>query len=144
MRSHVTELEHDVEATPGNRRDFDRKEFRTAGTAFLLAEDSRDTGHAVRVWTRDVSVSGARLSSNEEIPPRKFYLKLLLPQLKDQLLECEIMNRDEKARVGINGKERREFLYGIRFLSALPSTELPAQLQPLLETSSSSAPPRST
>ncbi|MCA9089913.1 MAG: PilZ domain-containing protein [Planctomycetaceae bacterium] len=144
MPGHVTELEQHVEATPGNRRDSNRKEFRTAGTAYLLADDARDTGHSIRVWTRDVSVSGAKLSSNEEILPRKFYLKLLLPQLKDQLLECEIMNRDEKARVGINGKERREFLYGIRFLNVLSATELPTQLQPLLEPSSTSTPSGST
>ena len=132
MQGYMTTRKEYVHLSEAERREFDRREFRTVGTVYL-PKTGTTPARCEKVWTRDVSMTGAKLSVKNEIPESRMYLKLLLPQFKDTLLECEIVHRSIVVRQAINGKERHEHVYGVRFLQLLREEQFAPQLKELLE-----------
>ncbi|MEZ5941217.1 MAG: PilZ domain-containing protein [Planctomycetaceae bacterium] len=117
MRSSITSSDDCVETSDVNRREFERLDYRTVGTAFSPEEGPDNPEVLTRVWTRDVSLSGAKLSSNIDLSGRRLYLKLLLPQFNDIIIDCSVVRRYKQVRESLSGKERVEFLYGVKFTS---------------------------
>ncbi|MCA8994176.1 MAG: PilZ domain-containing protein [Planctomycetaceae bacterium] len=117
MSGFASSKETTTEMSVENRRQFERLDYRTVGTAYSPESGPEAPEVLTRVWTRDVSLSGAKLSSNIDLSGRRLYLKLLLPQFKDTIIECNVVRRYKHVRESLAGKERVEFLYGVQFLS---------------------------
>lgn len=73
-----------------DRRRDERISYRSAGRVY---PQNPTHGDPVKVWTNDVSVSGAALLSHEEIAWDNFYLELILPKFAGKALECEVVGK---------------------------------------------------
>lgn len=133
MRGFVSAKDAYVDIPGDNRREFDRIDYRTVGTAYAMADGPDKPEMLIRVWTRDVSISGAKLSSNSDISGRRLYLKLLLPQFKDCVIECEVVRQYKQVRESLTKQERVEFLYGVRFIDLHKRDALPANVLEALD-----------
>jgi hypothetical protein len=132
--SSVLETETQLHQDAGReRREFDRMDYRTCGAAYAASQGEDGLPVVQRVWTRDVSMTGARISANGDIPTRKIYLKLVLPQFRDTVIECEVVRRQQFVREAINGKQRQEFVFGVRFLHLHQNRALPEDVRTALE-----------
>lgn len=77
------------------------------------------TGKLVRsrAWTDDLSTTGARITSETHLIGTQIWLRIMLPQLKDQLIEADVIR--EIAATDTFSRQladiRRSF-YGVRFV----------------------------
>lgn len=84
-----------------------------------------------RAWTDDLSLTGARITSEQPLQGDKYFVRLMLPELKDQIIACEIVREIPIARETIgNMFDIRRSYYGIRFIG-LATEEVVRQIEQL-------------
>jgi hypothetical protein len=93
------------------------EELRTATrigvrTPVVVYYEDGDVLVRMRAWTDDLSTSGARLTTEQELPSQSLYARIMLPELKDKLIECEVV-REVSAKGNLY--DIRRCCYGIRF-----------------------------
>lgn len=87
-------------------------------TLVTVLSDTPDGGTAPSVfkaWTEDISASGMQLACNEELPQGKICVRILLPELEDKIVECEIVRRGQRRPTGLLANAGPRFVYGVRF-----------------------------
>jgi hypothetical protein len=133
MPGYVAATGEFLDTSGAERREFDRMDYRTVGVTYSAPRGAGLPPTVERVWTRDVSMTGAKISANADIPSRKIYLKLVLPQFKETIIECEIVRRQQVVRQAINGHERQEFVFGVKFVHLHNNKALPQHVVEALE-----------
>lgn len=111
-----------------NRRE-ERFDFRTTGFVFPLKEEGMEASQApVRIWTVDVSTTGALVRSYEPIAAERVLVELVLPQMAGSLIEGKLVRSKEDVAKYVNGKELNSYLYGIQFTTLVERKSVPAEL----------------
>ena len=73
-----------------NNRSHDRTSFRTAATVLEV----HGVSEAIQMYTDDISASGVKLTTREEIKLTDIYLKILMPGLEHQLVCGKIVRHE--------------------------------------------------
>jgi|688.fasta_scaffold00508_33 hypothetical protein len=85
--------------------------------------DDQGDVNRFRGWTDDLSTVGAKLITENALKGWQIYVRIMLPELKDQLILCEVI-REEAAIIHsfrYSLREIRRSCYGVRFVdSATP------------------------
>lgn len=103
-----------------------RVDFRTTGFAFpLKPEGLAPLAAPVRIWTVDVSTTGALVRCYEKIESQRVLVELVMPQMAGAFIEGTIARSSEETARYLNGKERRSFLYGIQFTRLIKKDSVP-------------------
>lgn len=103
-----------------------RVDFRTTGFAFpLKPEGLAPLGAPVRIWTVDVSTTGALVRCYEKIESQRVLVELVMPQMAGSFIEGSIARSSEETARYLNGKERKSFLYGIQFTRLVKKDAVP-------------------
>lgn len=88
-------------------------------------------GHLTRTraWTDDLSNTGARITSEHPLIGEEFYIRIMLPDLKNQVILCEVM-REIQVTADMIGNmfDIRRAYYGIRFVG-LASDQILNQIE---------------
>ena len=96
------------------KRQHSRAPVRTLVT--VIANDSHGAPpQPYKAWTEDISASGMQFACNEELPPGRIHVRILLPQLEDKIIECEIVRKRRRESTGLLKNVGPRFLYGARF-----------------------------
>ncbi len=69
-----------------------------------------------RAWTDDLSVVGARITSEVQLDDSEVWLRIMLPDLKDQVIRSEIVREVPPPSDSLKIADIRRSYYGIRFL----------------------------
>lgn len=70
-----------------------------------------------RAWTDDLSVTGARITAEHPLDGSKLLVRIMLPDLKDQVIIAEIVREIDSSSIPNNLlMDIRRSFYGIRFL----------------------------
>lgn len=69
-----------------------------------------------RAWTDDLSNQGARITSEVQIDDSEVWLRIMLPDLKDQIIQSEIVREVPPPSDSLKIADIRRSYYGIRFL----------------------------
>ena len=104
-----------------DQRRHDRSNYRTLVTVLTDDASGRPVPQVFRAWTEDISASGMQFVSNEELPEGKLYVRILLPELEDKIVECVVVRRGRCAPTGIILSVGPRYVYGVRFQSVLPN-----------------------
>jgi len=109
----------------GNRRDHERQDLRTVGFVTTMSGQPFPGGEKIRVWTQDISESGTKLLARELIPHENFLLELLLPEYRDRVIVCEVIDQEiiEQLRTRITARTR------VRFVEILPKANPSGDVQ---------------
>lgn len=123
-----------------DRRSENRVNFRTTGAMYLLGDDGQLPASApIRIWTADVSATGALVKSFEELHHGRVLIELLMPELGDSLIEGRVTHRKMEQIEHLNGYKEISHLYGVHFERFIPKASLPktatARLQQTLSSS---------
>ncbi len=100
------------------QRQEERIDFRTIGSIYPLADEGTDPVSApIKVWTMDVSTTGALIRSYSELDSNceRVLIQLVMPQLNELLIEGTIVRSKQSIAKYINGKEKESYLYGVNF-----------------------------
>jgi hypothetical protein len=113
-----------------NLRNFPRTTIRTLVT--VLCEDPQGNQRPVviKAWTEDISASGMQFACDEELPPGKIYVRILLPDLEDRMIECDVVRAGGRASTGIFRNNGPRYVYGVRFQKVRPLADFEAHLPP--------------
>ena len=68
-----------------------------------------------RGWTDDLSMGGAKLITESRLASKQIYVRIMLPDMKDQLLNCEVVREDQSLSRDRMVDMRRCY-YGVKFL----------------------------
>ncbi len=69
-----------------------------------------------RAWTDDLSAIGARITSEVQLDESEVWLRIMLPDLKDQVIRSEIVREVPPPSDSSRIADIRRSHYGIRFL----------------------------
>lgn len=69
-----------------------------------------------RAWTDDLSSTGAKITSEKALIGDEIYIRVMLPDLKDQVIACEIVREIRSSNNSISLFDIRRSFYGIRFI----------------------------
>lgn len=72
-----------------------------------------------KTHSEDVSVSGARLLSNEPLPAGLLYLRFLLPAFGERYVEAEVVSETHRKRQWVTGKTTTQYVYGVQFTGVM-------------------------
>lgn len=97
------------------KRQHERSNVRTLVTVLLDGDEGRSALKVYKAWTEDISASGMQFACNEELPPGKLYVRILLPGLEDKIVECTIMRQGQRESTGLLRNTGPRFIYGVRF-----------------------------
>ena len=69
-----------------------------------------------RAWTDDLSIVGARITSEVHLDDSEVWLRIMLPDLKDQVIQSEIVREVPPPSDSLKIIDIRRSYYGIRFI----------------------------
>jgi PilZ domain len=82
-----------------------------------------------RAWTDDLSSVGARITSEQPLLGEQFFIRVMLPDLKDQVISCQIVREiPAPGKPVSNGFDIRRSYYGIQF-TGLAAEHLVKQIE---------------
>jgi c-di-GMP-binding flagellar brake protein YcgR len=74
-----------------------------------------------RAWTDDISGTGAKVTLEQPLPVSAFYIRVMLPDLKNRLISCEIVREiRQKSYATHSFHDIRRSYYGLRFVGMAP------------------------
>jgi hypothetical protein len=97
-----------------NTREHPRSALRTLVTILQENPPHIDRPLPIKAWMEDISASGIQFASDEEISSDRVWVRILLPELQDKLVECHIVRRGEREGDNLPGGAPG-LLYGARF-----------------------------
>lgn len=98
------------------QRREDRVDFRTTGHAYVLGPSGfTPIEQPVRIWTVDVSTTGALVRTYSPITSQRLLIELVMPQLAGSLIEAKVVRRLQDVARYLDGKDQASYLYGLRF-----------------------------
>jgi hypothetical protein len=109
--------ENDNIATIPELRSAERIGVRTPVVVYEIKDDG--SIQRSRAWTDDLSANGARLISETAFGSGVIYVRIMLPDFKDQILKCELVRVAEPSERAMNGSSFRNAslpCYGVRFV----------------------------
>lgn len=80
----------------------------------------------VKAWSDDLSPSGARLLTTEPINASEYYLRVILPGLKDKFFVGQTVRTSTSVQPLLNADDQVLFTYGVRFIGICPEEEAEA------------------
>lgn len=101
------------------RRDH-RAQLRTVVNIYTPQTMKQDPPEFIRAWSEDISATGAKLITKEELLDKSFWLKFLVPGRAPCYIQAEVMRGEQAAR-GI--KSQSMHWYGVRFMRLLSEPE---------------------
>ena len=108
-----------------DKRAEQRVEFRTTGALYLLKADGELASPVpIRVWTTDVSATGALIKSFEKFDHSKVLIELLMPELDGSLIEGRVVHQKQSITEHLNGLQEVSQLYGVHFEKFVPRSIL--------------------
>lgn len=69
-----------------------------------------------RAWTDDLSIVGARITSEVQLDDSEVWLRIMLPDLKDQVIQSEVVREVPPPSDSLKIVDIRRSYYGIRFV----------------------------
>lgn len=111
-----------------DQRRHDRSNYRTLVTVLTEDDAGRPVPRVFKAWTEDISASGMQFICNDELPPGRLYVRILLPELEDKIVECDVVRRGRRAATGIIRGSGPRFVYGVRFQSVLLNDQFEAAM----------------
>ena len=100
---------------------------RTPVVVYCLNESGKHV--RCRAWTDDLSATGARITTEQSLSGKKLLARIMLPDLKDQIIIAEVVREIEKPSDHSAALlDIRRSYYGIRFLGVAD-----AQIQTLID-----------
>lgn len=100
-----------------NQRQYDRSNVRTLVTVLVDDDHGRPTPRVFKSWTEDISASGMQIVCHEELPKGRIYVRVLLPELEDKIVECLVVRRGRRRSNSLLKDTGPRFVYGVRFIS---------------------------
>lgn len=98
------------------RRRQDRVCFRTALTIISLDRNSSDVRPVLTsAWTEDISLSGAQIVTKVPLDDGRVWMRFIVPNRPDQLVEAEIVRKTTKAMGNFRRYDKPLYVYGLRF-----------------------------
>jgi len=98
-----------------DKRIHSRSPIRTLVTVLCNDADGRVTPSVFKAWTEDISASGMQFACNDELVADRLYVRILLPELEDKIVECEVVRRRQRERQGLLKNVGPRWVYGVRF-----------------------------
>lgn len=82
--------------------------------------DNHGEVNRFRAWTDDLSTIGAKLITENSLESWQIYVRIMLPELKDQLIHCEVVREEPAVIQSFRNslREIRRSAYGVRFVDA--------------------------
>lgn len=95
-----------------DNRQSEREDIRTSAEAIVLGDEPK----RIKIWTNDLSASGAKVLTREELDGTEFFVRFLLAGTESSLIAVEIIrhNWDEF---------RKLHEYAVRFLRVCSAEE---------------------
>jgi PilZ domain len=104
----------DPKATSAELRSATRIGVRTPVVVYYF--DAQAQLVRCRAWTDDLSSGGARITSEQPLLGEQFFVRVMLPDLKDQVISCQVVREiPNPGNIGNRFDIRRSY-YGIQFL----------------------------
>ena len=100
-----------------------RSNYRTLVTVICDDPQGRPVPQVYKAWTEDISASGMQFACNEELPTGRLYVRILLPELEDKIVECSLVRQGQRQPTGLFRSVGPRFVYGVRFHSILMSDQ---------------------
>lgn len=113
------------------QRQEERIDFRTYGSLYPLGDEGTEPVSApLKIWTVDVSTTGALVRSYAELDNncKRVLVQLVMPQLSDSLIEGKIMRSQQDVAIYLTGKEEESYIYGIQFTHIIKKSTVPVEL----------------
>ncbi len=81
-----------------------------------------------RAWTDDLSTGGVKLITEKNLNCEWLYLRIMLPDLKDRVILCEVVREDKSVRNEFKNSliDVRRSCYGLRFAGIADGVDLEA------------------
>lgn len=99
-----------------NRRRQDRICFRTALTVISLDRNTSDIRPILtEAWTEDISLSGAQIVTKVPLEDGRVWMRFIVPNRPDQLVEAEIVRKTTRAMGNFRRYDQPLYVYGLRF-----------------------------
>jgi PilZ domain len=95
-------------------RSANRVGVRTPVVVYYL--DPRGQMVRCRAWTDDLSSTGARITTEHPLSASQFYMRVMLPNLKDQVIQCALAREIRAKRDFGNMFDIRRSYYGVQFV----------------------------
>lgn len=113
-----------------NQRIFSRTSIRASAVILMPNQDGEHK--AVKAWTDDVSASGANILTEAPVADVPFCIRILMPGLDEQLLECVCVRTGKtQVRTLSNLREITRYNYGVKFVGVRNDPKLLAQAKGL-------------
>ncbi len=113
-------------ACTNSLRSFERVAVRTSAIAYDLVPQTNRV-RSVRAWTDDLSPSGAKLVTEKPLSGEPFWLKVMLPELANQVFVCRIARKGRSlVKTLANLEDVERHTYGIEFTGVASPEELVA------------------
>ena len=98
-----------------NQRLHSRSPLRTLVTVLCNDVDGCVRPAVYKAWTEDISASGMQFACNEDLRVNQLFVRILLPELEDKILECEVVRRRQRESTGLLKNIGPRYVYGVRF-----------------------------
>ncbi|MBX3421564.1 MAG: PilZ domain-containing protein [Pirellulaceae bacterium] len=71
-----------------------------------------------RAWTDDLSMVGARIVTEKPLESKELFLRIMLPDLKDQLIQCQVVREHQQVVHSLRNSrlDLERSCYGVQFL----------------------------
>ncbi|MCA9055015.1 MAG: PilZ domain-containing protein [Planctomycetaceae bacterium] len=100
-----------------------RSNYRTLVTVICDDPSGRPVPQVFKAWTEDISASGMQFACNEQLPTGRLYVRILLPELEDKIVECSLIRQGQRKSTGVFNAVGPRYVYGVRFHSILMSDQ---------------------
>ncbi|TWT57860.1 hypothetical protein KOR42_12270 [Thalassoglobus neptunius] len=100
--------------------------FRTTGAIYSLPDEGfAPVCPPQRIWTIDLSNTGAVIKSYRSIEQDRVLLDLLIPELAGSIVEGRIVKREQEPALQVEAQSDEAFEYRVEFLKFVPRSAMP-------------------
>jgi c-di-GMP-binding flagellar brake protein YcgR len=111
--------------TGEDQRQFERTSFRASATIYVPDADAEGNYRTIRAWTDDVSASGANILTEGPLGDTRFCIRILMPGLEEQLIECECVRHGKtQTKTLSNLQEITRYSSGVEFVGVCNDPKL--------------------